>query len=346
MTGTASLNGTRGGGQAVSVIVPVHNGAATLGHCLESIQGQEGLAEVIVVDDGSTDDTAAVAREHAQFDPRIRLLRQAAAGVSTARNRGIDEAISETLVFVDADDWLEPGALAMMTVAQREHEAQLVIGQAQVSHCGEVSALPIELSRACGGVCSPEHAIHAFIAGYPDVLTGSIWRCLIDRRLIEGAHVRFRQAMTCNEDQLFLAQLLQLRPRIAVVDSVVYTVRRDGIGTSTTRRYMPSLEADKAVLHQALGDIACDYGLDEELGRLETDDLGHLLANLYVSDSPVRGWRRHREARRLIGEWWPRIRARNLDSARRSRWYPVVRAGAQSPFVLDVLMRVYTRARR
>jgi glycosyltransferase involved in cell wall biosynthesis len=90
-----------------SVVIPAYNAAAYLGEALDSLIGQEtALAyEIIVVDDGSSDDTAAVARGF----PGVRLLRQKNGGVACARNCGIAAARSELILFLDADDRAEPG---------------------------------------------------------------------------------------------------------------------------------------------------------------------------------------------------------------------------------------------
>lgn len=93
----------------VSVVVPAYNYAHFLPHCLASVFGQACAdLEVIVVDDGSSDDTAAVvARE-----PRARYLHQANAGLSAARNTGLVASSGEFLLFLDADDLLAPRTLA------------------------------------------------------------------------------------------------------------------------------------------------------------------------------------------------------------------------------------------
>ena len=88
---------------AISVLVPARNAAATLGETIDSVLAQTFRAwELIVVDDGSTDDTAALVEAYG--DERIRLIRQQCQGVSAARNRAFAESQGELLAFLDADD--------------------------------------------------------------------------------------------------------------------------------------------------------------------------------------------------------------------------------------------------
>ena len=99
----------------ISVVVPIYNVEAYLAECLESLAGQTVRdLEVIMVDDGSTDSSAAIAERFAARDGRFRLIRQANGGLSAARNTGIDAAGGELLAFVDSDDALPPNAYELL----------------------------------------------------------------------------------------------------------------------------------------------------------------------------------------------------------------------------------------
>ncbi len=97
-----------------SIVVPIHNRAATIGRCVASVFGQEFADyELILVDDGSTDDSAA--RMRALCDPRLRtIFHEQNRGTGPARNTGIDAARGEWIIFLDSDDELVPGALGVM----------------------------------------------------------------------------------------------------------------------------------------------------------------------------------------------------------------------------------------
>ena len=95
-----------------SVIIPVYNGEAHLADAVERLQKQDFADwEAVIVDDGSTDATPQIADGLARQDNRIRVLHQPNGGVSIARNRGLDEARGDWIVWLDADDAYVPGAL-------------------------------------------------------------------------------------------------------------------------------------------------------------------------------------------------------------------------------------------
>jgi glycosyltransferase involved in cell wall biosynthesis len=115
----------------VSVVIPARNAGQFIGEALESVIRQQGpfSLEVIVVDDGSSDDTAASVEA---FDG-VRLVRQANAGPSAARNRGIAAARGDYIAFLDADDLWPPGKLAIQLELFRAHpQLGMVIGDCRI----------------------------------------------------------------------------------------------------------------------------------------------------------------------------------------------------------------------
>ncbi len=92
----------------LSVIIPVYNAEKYISECLDSILKKTDLnIEVLVIDDGSTDDSKNIIEEYVRKDKRIRYIYQNNGGVSTARNNGLDNASSKYILFLDADDYLE-----------------------------------------------------------------------------------------------------------------------------------------------------------------------------------------------------------------------------------------------
>ncbi len=132
----------------VSVIIPCYNQARFLGDALASVAAQtQSAAEVIVVDDGSSDNTAEVARRY----PGVRLVRQRNAGLAAARNSGLRHATGDYLVFLDADDRLLSSALQIGATALEERpEHAFVFGG--VRYIGaDGSAMPTPPQPTVGG---------------------------------------------------------------------------------------------------------------------------------------------------------------------------------------------------
>jgi hypothetical protein len=97
---------------ALSVIVPMYQSGATVARTIESIlvEHVDGDFEVVLVNDGSTDDGLGIVESLVRADPRLRVISQPNAGLAAARNTGIDAASGRWLRFVDADDWVSPGS--------------------------------------------------------------------------------------------------------------------------------------------------------------------------------------------------------------------------------------------
>ena len=92
----------------ISVIVPVYNASTYIGRCIESVQAQTYKKwELILVDDGSKDDSLNICSEYASKDTRIHVIHQDNAGPGIARNTGIDMANGEYIVFIDSDDYID-----------------------------------------------------------------------------------------------------------------------------------------------------------------------------------------------------------------------------------------------
>lgn len=92
----------------VSVIIPVYNPGEYFTRCLDSVANQTLKdIEVICIDDGSTDSSVEILNEYSQKDPRFKVFHQENSGAGMARNRAIDMASGEYIIFVDADDWIE-----------------------------------------------------------------------------------------------------------------------------------------------------------------------------------------------------------------------------------------------
>ena len=107
----------------VSIVVPVYNRHNYLAECLDSLMVQTYRnLEIILVDDGSTDDSLAICQSYAKKDARIKVIAQENAGVATARNTGVQAAIGQYLMFVDSDDYVAKNYCELAVNALQENQ--------------------------------------------------------------------------------------------------------------------------------------------------------------------------------------------------------------------------------
>src|SRR6185312_3721403 len=127
--GARVMNSDPGHRPTLSIVVPVYNVAPWLDECLNSLRSQSFTdLEIVVVNDGSTDSSAAIARRHAQADPRVRVHDFANGGLGRARNRGLELCRGSYVLFTDSDDRVPSGAIAAMMAQLHETGSNLVTG--------------------------------------------------------------------------------------------------------------------------------------------------------------------------------------------------------------------------
>lgn len=112
----------------VSIIVPVYNIDKYLSRCLKSIIEQENISvEVLLIDDGSTDNSGIICDDYARNDCRIKSIHQPNSGVSVARNLGISKASGEYIGFIDGDDWCAGDMFNTLLNCAKENHADIVM---------------------------------------------------------------------------------------------------------------------------------------------------------------------------------------------------------------------------
>ena len=232
---TSSANSSAGKRPLISVVVPFHNNEPDLAACLESIATQSyDQLEVIMVDDGSADGSAAIAKEMAAADPRFRLLQFTDGGSpGFSRNRGI-EAISpsaEYLAFVDGDDVLAANAYDLMLNSLQETGSDMVSGQ--VDRIGPKGINQSVLHAIA--IKGRQKATH--VAKTPRLLYDvSVWNKMFRRSFWDTHRLRFPEGVLWEDIQL-ATQAHVLAKKVDVVPEVVYYWReRVGGGGSITQR--------------------------------------------------------------------------------------------------------------
>ena len=185
----------------VSVIVAVYNAERTLRRCIDSLVGQSlGDIEIILVDDGSVDASAAICDEYAAADPRIKVFHKENEGVSRTKQLGLDHAKGEYIIYLDSDDYVDTNMYGKLYSKAQEEHADIV--------CCDILRLEGNRTRLEGHnrISSFEH--EDFLKGIIDVLFGSICNRIVRRSLFSEYDVRFNPEISFGEDKLVLIQIL------------------------------------------------------------------------------------------------------------------------------------------
>ena len=252
----------------ISVIVPVYKAEAFLRKCTDSILNQTFTdLELLLVEDGSPDQSGALCDQIAAEDPRVRVFHKPNGGVSSARNLGMAEAKGKYIAFADSDDWLPLDALANMYEALTANEADSAGGaHILVEVDGREEAAPGAMPP---GVYEPAQIRTGFIdrlmgerMGKPDeVLNGFIWRFLFSRDIIQAHNITFEGAYL--EDELFLLEYFCYAQKLAMIGQPVYYYLQNPV--SVTRRYLKDYMQTFTRFMEAKEELARKHGLGEDL---------------------------------------------------------------------------------
>lgn len=203
----------------VSFIVPVYNTQDFLPRCFDSLLGQTySDIEIIVVNDGSPDGSAAIIGEYACKDSRIRVVEKPNGGLSSARNAGMDVAHGDIVDFVDSDDYVEPNlAEFLVDMFAKEHPEIVVFG----AECEPAESA----SKRIKQLLSPEaRAFEPFDSGllFSANAQPYVWRAAYSRELIERESLRFAENVRFAEDVVFQFESYPLSAKTVVERDKLY----------------------------------------------------------------------------------------------------------------------------
>lgn len=197
----------------LSIIIPVYNNENYLRSALQSVLAQTYPDfEVLVVDDGSTDGSRAICQEFAQKDKRLRIIHKENGGVSSARNRGIEEAVGQYIAFVDGDDCIDPEMYTTMITILQYTGADLV--DCRVIKESQYVPRPYEK----GDVEVSDHPLE-YLSKTGYFIDSSLNK--VYRRDFIG-HTRFDESISYSEDKLFVTELIFKAKKIALVSNIFY----------------------------------------------------------------------------------------------------------------------------
>ena len=196
----------------VSIIIPAYNAEKVLARCLDSVLAQTFTDfELLVMDDGSKDGTAALCDAYAAKDARVRVVHKQNSGVSDTRNQALNLATGEYLQFLDADDWITPEATALYVHAAEENRADLVISDFYRVVDGWTAR---KGSIDEEGVLSREEFAACMAKSPADYYYGVIWNKFYRRELVEKYKLRMDEKLRWCEDFIFNLEYILHTERI------------------------------------------------------------------------------------------------------------------------------------
>lgn len=212
---------------SISVIIPVFNIEKYLVRNIESMIGQKGdEIEFIYINDGSTDSSLQILHEYESKDERIRVITQKNRGLSAARNRGIQEATGDIVVFVDGDDYIVDDSLEILQMMMQKDQLDILLADEIRVHV-EAQENPENKKIICGDICAGMDLLLANQA----VFTGCLY--VYRRMFLEKYEMRFREGIL-HEDMEFLPRALFYAKRVMKTNySFYFHVMREGSITNT-----------------------------------------------------------------------------------------------------------------
>lgn len=207
--------------EKISVIIPVFNAGQLLKKCLDSVLTQTwSNIEVIVVDDGSSDDSPDICNRYAATDPRVKAIHTTNKGVCHARNTGLDNATGHYVMFVDSDDWLDSGMMEVLAGLMEKNDADMAT-------CGYF--MEDENGKVIYGIDkNTEYTLGRWDAigtlfKSPDYrYKGNLWDKLFLRQTIVDHSLTFDNTIHFNEDRLFVFQYLMHTDKTAYTTKPYY----------------------------------------------------------------------------------------------------------------------------
>lgn len=199
----------------VSIIIPVYNASQYLRECLDSIFAQsfDEEYEVIAVNDGSTDDSLTICMTYASKHANMKVLTGENAGVSAARNKALDVAQGEWLVFIDADDKMMPNALSILYGRWNTTGADMILANAVKLEDGKISKPFLKLKDE-----TLPNAIR-------NIKHFALWSYLIPANIVKQKKIRFVEGLAYSEDRIFIYQLAKYCQTISYTKTPVYVYR-------------------------------------------------------------------------------------------------------------------------
>ena len=212
----------------LTVIIPVYNCAPVIRRCLDSIDYPDN--EILVVDDGSTDETARIVLEYIMSHPNVRLIQKENGGASSARNLGLENASGKYVLFIDADDYLVPNGIDRIVELAESNNADVVtyrivsVGNDDPMDTASIQDYPLSYRTVLG---AGEALLRYDVPDYHVV--DAVFRLSI----IQENNIRFCSQLSLREDDVFCGMLFCHVNKVLVTDLPLYRYVRSSGFSST-----------------------------------------------------------------------------------------------------------------
>lgn len=245
----------------LSIVVPVYNKEIFITQCVESLCKMRGVEfEVLLVDDGSRDNSLQVCNVLAQKDSRIKVISQENQGVSVARNTGIRAASGAFLAFVDADDFVSEDFEEQVERALLCDADLCIAGYSRVREDRVISESRVSILP---GKYFDVQGLNSQIAGL-EICMLSVWSTLYKRSIILEQQLAFRKGMKSCEDFLFNLEYLPYVHTFAVIDGAAYYYR-ENLDSVTAKRPLSHADDYEIVFHKARQYLEQQCATSEEM---------------------------------------------------------------------------------
>lgn len=247
--------------ELISVVVAVYNIEAYVERCVRSIMGQSYASlEILLVDDGATDDSGRICDRLAEEDKRIRVIHKENGGLSDARNAGIREARGACIAFVDGDDWIEPDMYENMYGAMKEFDAPLAV-------CRYRQICPdrtLDGSTKRAVILEGSEALEEFLAENDEIpIRNAAWNKLYRTELM--GELRFPTGKLY-EDIVYTTRLVHRAGRCVYLDRAEYnyvldregSIMKKGLGERIFTDQIPAYQEKEAFLREIGRDDLAD----------------------------------------------------------------------------------------
>ena len=258
----------------LSIVIPVYNVGEYLDACMQSVLKQEyQILEIILVDDGSTDQSPELCDSYAQKDERFKVLHKKNQGVGAARNDGLHMATGDYIGFLDPDDWIEKDMFGKLIEALEKEDAQAAF----CSFYRETPDGSMEREPAIpkGLTGDGQDAIaKCFDVGYGTMM----WDKVFHRSLLQNDNEEFiciRTDLKCGEDQMWLMEVLKRAKKVVYVPEYLYHWRIRGGSAYRDEQITDKKVQDVVVQEMSLAFINKDNTVAYELA------MGRLYAKAY-----------------------------------------------------------------